>query len=124
MSAGPYNINAARLQNKGAYWGNQLGKGVVPVFAGFGDSTMFGATVGNLGVQDPNNPMSSLAQCINLLYNVTVTPTNYGISGSTLRGMISGTDGSGSTFESKIAAGGAAASANIVYCNHGINDTA
>lgn len=112
-----------RSVNKCAYWANQLGKGTVPAIACFGDSTMFGATINNLGVQDPNNAPASLAQCLNFLYNVTVTPQNFGISGSTLRGMISGTDGSGSTFETKIAAGGSAAAANIVYCNHGINDS-
>lgn len=112
-----------RSVNKCARWANQLGKGIAPAIACFGDSTMFGATINNLGVQDPNNAPASLAQCLNLLYGVTVTPTNYGISGSTLRGMISGTDGSGSTFETKIAPGGVASGADIVYCNHGINDS-
>lgn len=109
---------------KCAYWANELRKGVSVPTAFFGDSTFWGATVGDLATQNPNNPPASFAQAINLLYGVSISATNFGISGSTLRGMISGTDGSGSTFEAKISGGNVQASAAaIIYCNHGINDS-
>ena len=89
----------------------------------YGDSTMWGATVGDLANKDPNNPPESLSVAINLLYGLSISPSNLAISGSSLRGMISGTDGSGSTFESKLMPSGVSENTNVIYCNHGINDS-
>lgn len=85
----------------------------------FGDSTMWGATVGNLGVQDPNNPPKVLGETLRLLYTGTLTVSNNAISGTTLAQMLAGTDGSGSTFAAKIAV----STASVIYCNHCINDS-
>lgn len=101
-----------------------LAAGTSVCLSAYGDSTMWGATVGNLGVQDPNNPPSQLRLALSALYCINTTVNNRAISGSTLRGMISGTDGSGSTFEAKISTGGIDKGAQVVYCNHGINDSA
>lgn len=106
-----------------AEWADLLVRGTNPVIAGVGDSTMFSATVGALGIQDPNNVMASLKKALSLLYNTyNLTPLNLGISGSTLDGMINGTDGSGSTFEQKLN-GGVLTNVDIIPCNHGINDS-
>lgn len=95
-----------------------------PSISCFGDSTMWGATVGNLGTQSPNNAPTKLAQALGLLYGgAAFTVNNRAISGTTLRQMLSGTDGSGSTFISKISAGGVDAATKIIYCNHCINDS-
>lgn len=100
-----------------------LAAGATQSFSCYGDSTMWGATVGALGTQDPNNPPSRLQIAINLIYGLSVTVNNRAISGSTLRQMISGTDGSGSTFASKMAAGGVDADTAVIVCNHGTNDS-
>lgn len=107
-----------------AQWADVLlGGGTVSIACG-GDSTMFGSTVGDLGNQDPNNAPNSLKVALSLLYpSYTSTPLNFAISGSTLNGFINGTDGSGSTFEAKLQSGGLAANYDIIYCNHGINDS-
>ncbi|MCS6115232.1 phage tail-collar fiber domain-containing protein [Shewanella baltica] len=113
------------LKNREVYrcaqWENQIKKGHLPNIYCAGDSTMWGATVGNLGAQDPNNAPHSLGVALNLIFGVNINPVNIAISGSTLRGFISGTDGSGSTFEQKLK--GFMADADIIYCNHGINDS-
>lgn len=106
-----------------AHIAKQIYDGSAPIFSCYGDSTMWGATVGNLGAQSPQNPPASLAVALNLVYGGDYTCPNRGISGSTLRGMMSGTDGSGSTFETKISTGGVDASAAVIICNHGINDS-
>lgn len=89
----------------------------------YGDSTMWGATVGNLGVQDPNNEPAMLQLAISLVYNIATPVNNRAISGTTLRQMMAGTDGSGSTFKDKISAGGVDSGTEVIYCNHGINDS-
>lgn len=85
----------------------------------FGDSTMWGATSNNVGVQDPNNPPVVLKNTIAGLYGSVLTVNNRGISGTTMAQMLAGTDGSGSTFESKIST----TAASVIYCNHAINDS-
>lgn len=85
----------------------------------YGDSTMWGATPGNTGVQNTFNPPAVLKATILNLYNANLTVNNYGISGTTMAQMLAGTDGSGSTFASKMAS----TSATLIYCNHGINDS-
>lgn len=104
-------------------WADLLVHGTNPNIAGGGDSVMFGATVGTLGTQNPDNMMASIKKALSLLYPAyTLTPLNIGISGSTLDGFINGTDGSGSTLEQKLS-GGVLVSTDILYCNHGINDS-
>ena len=116
-------MTSAQHQLTGASIAKQLADGGSPIFACYGDSTMWGATVENLNVQNPNNPPAKLAFALNLLYGGTYTVTNRGISGTTLHDMLLGTDGSGSTFLTKISAGGIDAAANVIICNHGINDS-
>jgi hypothetical protein len=106
-----------------AHLARQLSAGSPISISCYGDSTMWGASVGNLGVQDPNNAPLRLGTALTLIYNITITPNNRAISGSTLRQMMEGTDGSGSSFESKISSGGVDSATQLIYCNHGINDS-
>lgn len=85
----------------------------------FGDSTMWGATALNTGVQNAYNPPAVLRTTITNLYGINPTVTNRGISGTTMAQMLAGTDGSGSTFLAKIST----TSATLIYCNHCINDS-
>lgn len=102
----------------------RMESGFRPVVLNTGDSVAWGATVGNLGTQDPNNPASSLRTALQLCYGgAFITTIQAAISGTTIRQMLTGTDGSGSTYETKIAPGGIGQSADIVYCNHAINDS-
>lgn len=104
---------------KAAELGKLLGAGGSFSIDCFGDSTMWGATALNLSVQNAFNPPAVLKTTLTNLFGVTLTVNNFGISGTTLAQMLAGTDGSGSTFASKIAA----TSATLIYCNHGINDS-
>ena len=97
--------------------------GVYPVMSCYGDSTMWGATVGDLGVQSPNNPPAQLGTALNLIYGASFSVNNRAISGTTMRQMMSGTDGSGTTFAQKIGAGGIDQNTTVIYCNHGTNDS-
>lgn len=107
-----------------ATYKKQMEAGARPTIMGVGDSVMWGATVGNLGVQDPNNPLVSLRATLQLCYGGNyVTIINAAVSGTTLQQMLDGTDGSGSTYETKISVGGVGKNAAIVYCNHAINDS-
>lgn len=85
----------------------------------FGDSTMWGATAGNTGVQNGFNPPAVLRTTITNLYNLTLTVTNRGISGTTMAQMLAGTNGYPAPFDTVIAA----SSATLIYCNHCINDS-
>lgn len=107
-----------------AHASKRLASGSSFQIGAFGDSTMWGARYDNTDLQDPNNPPSQLALAMSYLYGLNVTVSNLAISGSTMRGMIAGTDGSGSTFETKIAPGGSSENILVAYCNHGINDSA
>ena len=111
------NITAANIAK-------QFALGQSPQISAFGDSVMRGMQPPALTTQSPSNPPAELALALNKLYGGTYTVNNRGISGTTLRQMIAGTDGSGSTFESKISAGGADQNSSVIYCNHGINDSA
>lgn len=105
-------------------WGLELlHNNVTPIIDCYGDSTMWGATINNLGTQDPNNAPASLAVALQLLFNKSVTINNHAISGSTLRGMISGTEAYTKKFEDEFKAGGKSENSHIIYCNHGINDS-
>lgn len=111
------NITAANIAK-------QFALGQSPQISAFGDSVMRGMQPPALTAQSPSNPPAELALALNKLYGGTYTVNNRGISGTTLRQMIAGTDGSGSTFESKISVGGADQNSAVIYCNHGINDSA
>lgn len=102
----------------------QLADGQSPQISAFGDSVMNGLQPPALTTQSPSNPPAELALALNKLYGGTYTVNNRGIGGTTLRQMLAGTDGSGSTFESKISAGGSDQNSAVIYCNHGINDSA
>lgn len=88
----------------------------------YGDSTMWGATVGELGTQNTFNPPAVLKTTITNLYGVTLTVNNFGISGTTIAQMLAGTDVSTINpvpFSVRIAA----TAATLIYCNHCINDS-
>jgi lysophospholipase L1-like esterase len=106
-----------------AHIAKMLSDGGSPIISCYGDSTMYGQVTNSGPAQDPNNPPSKLQLALNLIYGVSLTVNNRGISGSNLRGMMSGTDGSGSTFESKISPGGVDQNAHVIICNHGINNS-
>lgn len=111
----PNNINAAQV-------GNKIISGLVQKISTYGDSTMYGATVGSLGTQNPDQPAQSLYVAILNITGTNNPVNNRAISGSTLNQMLNGTDGSGSTYASKLESGGIDDTVNLVYMNHGIND--
>lgn len=95
----------------------------------FGDSTFYGATPGNLAQASAWNPPATFKKVIADLYGADIKMKNWAISGSTLRGCITGDDqgnpGNGQTMEQRLVT-----TLNqwpqlpaIVYCNHGINDS-
>lgn len=104
---------------KAAELAKLLGAGSTFSIDCFGDSTMWGATPGNTGVQNTFNPPAVLRTTITNLYGATLTVNNMGISGTTMAQMLAGTDGSGSTFATKVAS----TAATLIYCNHCINDS-
>lgn len=104
---------------KASYYKKQLADQVVINIDCEGDSTMFGATSNNTGVQDPNNAPATLRTTLNNLYGVTPVVNNNGVSGATMADMINGTGGYTQPYATRIAT----SSANIIYCNHGINDS-
>ncbi|CAM0047675.1 hypothetical protein VPHK406_0069 [Vibrio phage K406] len=105
-----------------AYISKLLSEGTSVTFAGFGDSTMWGAAVGDLLNQDTNNPLDVLSRTLVDVYGPTSTVNNYAISGSAMFQLMAGTDGSGAPFEDHLKSGGKAANADVIICNHGIND--
>lgn len=107
---------------KAAWFHDFLMQGGILTGAFMGDSTMFGALASDLS-QATNHPPKAWASALSLLTGRTHPYLNFGISGSTLRQMMTGTDGSGTTFEDKVKPGGGAQNAQVVYCNHGINDS-
>ncbi|MDT3755043.1 GDSL-type esterase/lipase family protein [Citrobacter freundii complex sp. 2023EL-00966] len=95
-----------------AYGGSQI----IDVF---GDSTMWGANPSGVTQQNPINPPKVLNDTLIALYGYIVTVNNKAISGTTLHQMLTGTDGSGKTFEQRVIESNAV----IIYCNHAINDS-
>lgn len=98
--------------------GKSLQAGTVLNIKCFGDSTMWGATNGNISVQSTNNPPKMLKEALFLLTGINNNVTNYGLNSTTLYDMMRGTDGSGKTFLQRLTE----SPCDIVYCNHGIND--
>lgn len=84
-----------------------------------GDSTMWGSTSLNTGVQNTYNPPAVLKTTLTNLYSVSCTVRNNGIPGLTMRNLIAGTDGYSAPYAERILT----SNADIVYCNHGINDS-
>ncbi len=116
-----YQLNKA---TPAAVISKRLRDGTATNIACYGDSTMWGATVGDLLTQNPNNSPAMLNEALNQIYGGGIaTVSNRGQSGTTIRQMISGGDGSGSTFAEKLIQGGLDADADVVYCNHGTNDS-
>lgn len=123
--AGTLGYQEVLAQVRGGYT-DYLAKAVANLYAGnaltiefYGDSTMYGADPQNSYNQVPNPSPNECQNLLNTYYNNTAaTCTNKGISGTTLNQMLLGTDGSGSTFATKMTV----SPASIVYCNHGIND--
>lgn len=105
-----------------AEFGKRITDGVPPKIGCFGDSTMWGATVGSLGTQNPNNPPAQLAIALNRLTGLTFNVTNKAVSGSSLYEMIRGlAPYYARTFVEELA--GPSADRDIIYCNHCINDS-
>ena len=104
----------------------RLSDGTNVTFATFGDSTMYGYEVGAPlpTDQDPNAPPISLQRTIDNLYGSGVgTVINAAISGTAMFNMMRGYDiAPNELYETRIAPGGVAADADVVYCNHAIND--
>lgn len=115
-------IYQSQARKKAATIGDSILNGNSPTIATYGDSTFWGATPGDLPTQDPNYPAASLVSLILNLTGETIVVQNRAISGTTLRQMLAGTDGSGSTYEDKIKPGGIDEDISLVYCNHAIND--
>ena len=110
------------LYKRAAEYKKTLQDGGTFKIACFGDSTMWGATNGDLGLQNINNMPKVLGESLNLLYGVSITPLNRAISGTALRQMLEGTDGSGASYETHLKQG-VATDADVIYCNHCINDS-
>jgi hypothetical protein len=103
----------------------RLSDGFDDNLACFGDSTMYGYLVGGATpeTQDPDNPPALLKKTLGHLYGYTGTVINAAISGTAMYNMMRGYDIiPNQTYEQRIAPGGIASSAVIIYCNHGIND--
>lgn len=114
---GDENPTAAQVANK-------LAAGTALAISAFGDSCMLGADVTNLANQNPINPPNQLTLALSFLYGINVPVANRAISGSTLRQLMSGSSPYTMTFEQMISVGGPDANALVIYCNHGINDSA
>lgn len=111
----PQNLTAFELSKK-------IADGVVQKIGCFGDSTMWGATVGALTTQNPNNPPAQLASAMHRLTGRTFSVTNRAVSGSSLYEMIRGLAPFYSqTFAQELDT--TSADRDIVYCNHCINDS-
>ncbi|KAB2725666.1 SGNH/GDSL hydrolase family protein [Brucella anthropi] len=118
--------------NDGAWWSgveedDRLRSLAVSMFNGgrvtidcFGDSTMVGVDVTNPPTYIAATPAPAKLQLFLRDYyaNGNIQVNNRAFSGTRTINMLEGSDGSGQTFEARIAASGA----QIVYCNHGIND--
>lgn len=124
-------INNAKFQNikttgEMKRW-LQEGGNINSIF--FGDSTFYGATPGNLAQASAWNPPATFKKVIMDLYGVDIKMQNWAISGSTLRGCITGDDqgnpGNGQTMEQRLVTilNQWPTLPAIVYCNHGINDS-
>lgn len=95
-----------------------LQAGTTVTIACFGDSTMYGSNPGGAG-QVATPPPVMLENTLNAFFgNSAAVVTNNALGGTTINQMLAGTDGSGSTFATKMASSGA----TIVFCNHGVND--
>lgn len=83
----------------------------------YGDSVMWGATPYKLEKQSPKNGPSILESVLQQIFRGEISVKNLGISGSTLSGFVSGTDGSGTSISAK-----AGMKTDMIYINHGVND--
>lgn len=102
-----------------------LANGVAQKAASYGDSTGYGYKVGMpLPTDQVAIPPTLALQNLMSQLQLPLTVFNRCISSTTLDSMINGTDGSGSTFAAKVGVGGIDHDADIIYCNHAINDCA
>ncbi|MFD2056545.1 SGNH/GDSL hydrolase family protein [Mesorhizobium calcicola] len=116
------NIDAAEADGAGI---NKLAvdmwNGVPVEIECFGDSTMVGYDPNVLvspfiTAEPPTYKLETFLK--DYFFSTAITVTNRAVSGSRSSQMLDGTDGSGSTLAAKMAV----STADIVYCNHGIND--
>lgn len=86
----------------------------------YGDSTMWGSIPFNTTSQDPKHPGVALKQALDLIYpGNLVTVVNSAIPATTLKKLLTGTDGGTGTYADRLAASPAT---QIVFCNHCLND--
>ena len=99
-----------------------LRSGIAVLIGAFGDSSFAGYLSGPVDSPSSYTAVPSplaFQNTMNAFFgNAALTVENRAISGTSCEQMIAGTDGSGSTFESKMAV----SPALIILCNHGIND--
>jgi len=110
------NFSASNIARK-------LANGIAQKGAFYGNSALYGYKAFSPSPADqvavpPPAAMQSLMSQLQLPF----TAFNRAISSTSLASMLDGTDGSGSTFAEKVNSGGIDHDANIIYCNHAIND--
>ncbi|MEI7145109.1 GDSL-type esterase/lipase family protein [Pectobacterium brasiliense] len=110
-----------RVYKSASEVGKYIQNGTTPIFGFLGDSTMYGATVGNLPAQSAQNPPAMFAQAFRLIFNREITIHNYAVSGTTLDGLMTGSEGylPWSEFVNDVVESGV----SVVFCNFCINDS-
>lgn len=83
----------------------------------YGDSTMWGYDP-EIDAKSPTNPPAAMQTALRNDYKLNVTVTNHGVSGSTLKKFIEGTDGQHQPWESQARL----SNARYVIINFGLND--
>jgi len=101
-----------------AYAANLLVDGKHISIECYGDSTMWGSTPGHTEKMNDVNPSSSLEQSLNLLYPGQVRVINKAIPGTTIKKLLTGTDGGIGTYEDRIST----SDSLVIFCNHCLND--
>jgi lysophospholipase L1-like esterase len=97
-----------------------LYRGIAVVIDCYGDSTYVGADPAlGLGTTAVPAPMQLQNVLRDYYRNTSATVNNRAISGTNSTQMLAGTDGSGQTFEARVAAN---AGTHVIFCNHCIND--
>ena len=120
-------VSQTLAQPTAAQIAKRLSDGEQITFALFGDSTMFGYQVGAPSPQDqdPNAPPITFKGTLDKLFGGNNLVIDMSYSGSNMEFLMRGADTTNEKFdkfELRIAPGGLAADAHVVYCNHGINN--
>lgn len=108
----------ASISTKASYAANLLADGKSVSIECYGDSTMWGSIPGNTTTNDKTNPSASLQQALGLIYPGQVYVKNCAIPGTTIKKLLTGTDGGTGTYEERISK----SKALVIFCNHCLND--